>query len=286
MPGLTPRISGPILITGAKGMLGTELSTHFSAQDLVCTDSDRLDITNKREVAQLIQKIRPRWVINAAAYTNVDKAEIEREQAYAINTLGPKNLSEVCEDLGSSLIHFSTEYVFNGKSERPWTEEDLPEPLTPNFYAETKLLGDRAVLESKQNLVVRVQWLYGAKRERFGGLKKLKEFTPLSDQFGAPTWVRDVAQIVSQLMSKDAAGLFHFAYDDHASWLEVYEFVKKEWDLPVRLIPKRSEELNLPAKRPLYGVMSNKKLKAFLGVEKIGSWKDSLRQFLGLVSRA
>ncbi|NBX93547.1 MAG: dTDP-4-dehydrorhamnose reductase [Proteobacteria bacterium] len=286
MPGLTPRISGPILITGAKGMLGTELSTHFSAQDLVCTDSDRLDITNKREVAQLIQKIRPRWVINAAAYTNVDKAEIEREQAYAINTLGPKNLSEVCEDLGSSLIHFSTEYVFNGKSERPWTEEDLPEPLTPNFYAETKLLGDRAVLESKQNLVVRVQWLYGAKRERFSGLKKLKEFTPLSDQFGAPTWVRDVAQIVSQLMSKDAAGLFHFAYDDHASWLEVYEFVKKEWDLPVRLIPKRSEELNLPAKRPLYGVMSNKKLKAFLGVEKIGSWKDSLRQFLGLVSRA
>ena len=105
-------------------------------------------------------------------------------------------------------------------------------------------------------------------------------FTPFIDQFGAPTWTRDVVQVVIRLIERNAEGLFHFAYDDYASWAQVFEFVRDELRLTTRLLPKRTDEVKLPAGRPLFSVMSNRKLVEFLGIPGMGSWKDSLREFL------
>ena len=141
-------------------------------------------------------------------------------------------------------------------------------------------MGDQEVLSQPQNVVLRVQWLYGKKRERFSSLRLKESFTPFMDQFGAPTWTLDIAKVLISLMERDARGLFHFAYDDFASWYEVYELVKQELGLHTQLIPKRSSEVHLPAKRPLNGRLCNHKIKNFLGISSLGSWRDSLKMFL------
>lgn len=279
---------GPILITGSQGMLGFEFvqyyKKHFPETGVLETYSRTLDITDKLAVDSFLKKYQPEWIINAAAYTEVDKAEIERERAFQINVEGPRNLSKTASEIGAKLIHFSTDYVFNGEGEKPWTETDPPQPVKPNWYAETKLLGEESVLEGPKNLVFRVQWLYGQKKERFSALKQKEVFTPFIDQFGAPTWTLDIVKTVSAVMSKGGSGLFHLAYDDYGSWLEVYEFVKEYWKLPVRLLPKKSIEVSLPARRPLNGRLSNQKIKKLLGVSSLGTWRESLGTFLKQVS--
>lgn len=278
----------PILVTGAFGMLGSdlveEISRVWGKDSVIPTDSRDLDITDRHQVEKFFKHNSISYVINAAAYTDVDGAENEREKAYRINFLGPKNLVEAANPIGIPVVHFSTDYVFDGTGNRPLTEEDKPNPPRPNYYGETKLLGEEAVLKNPINLVLRLQWLYGKKRERFTILKSKSSFTPFEDQWGAPTWTRDVCRVVTQLIQSEAQGLFHFAYDDFANWFEVYSFVRDELKLQTTLLPKKLSEVSLPAKRPNYGVMSNKKLLSSLGMSSMGSWKSSLREFLQTLS--
>ncbi len=274
----------PLLVTGASGMLGSDLVEEIvmsrGRQGVLSTDSKTLDITHRTQVENFLHKNPISYIINAAAYTDVDGAEKEREKAYLINVVGPKNLAEVAGSFGIPVIHFSTDYVFDGTLNRPLTEEDEPNPPKPNYYGETKLLGEREVLQNPANLVLRVQWLYGKRRERFSSLRNKEKFTPFEDQWGAPTWTRDVSRTVVKLIEQKAKGLFHFAYDDFASWAEVFAFVCDEWHLSTQLLPKKSSDINLPARRPSYGVMANRKLLAQLGEKTMGSWQTSLREFL------
>jgi len=281
-------LKGPILITGSKGILGTEfcsyLKNHFPHISVYETCSSILDITDLKAAEAFIKKTNPAWILNTAAYTDVDRAEEERDRAQLVNGRGPGKLSDLAFQLGARLVHFSTDYVFNGEGTRPWSETDLPNPVKPNWYAETKLEGELAVLKNPANLLFRVQWLYGLKKNRFSQLKNKPAFTPFEDQFGAPTWSLDIVTYVLKVMSKGGSGLFHFSYDDYASWFEVYQFVKEEWGLPIQLIPQKADAVHLPAKRPKNGRLSNEKLKQFLGISKIGSWKTSLRAFLSQVN--
>lgn len=280
-------LSGPILISGANGMLGTDLSEHFKKKFgklAIPLNRSELDITNAEQVRHVLRDLNPAVVINAAAYTNVDGAEKERELAHAINAQGPKNLVAACAPKGTLLVHFSSDYVFNGENTIPWKEEDPTDPPKPGYYAETKLEGEKAVLNYKNALVLRVQWLYGKKKDRFSPLKTKKTFTPIIDQRGAPTWTREIAFRVEQLLEKKAHGLFHLSYDDSASWYEVFQLVKQTWNLDVELIPKKSSELGLPAKRPLYCVLDNGKLCNTLGLSGMGSWKKPLLEFLASLS--
>lgn len=259
-------------------MLGTDLLTEFKKAkfEVVGLSHSELDITKGSAIERMIKTNQPHIVINAAAYTNVDGAETEQKAAYSVNVDGPTCLSRACDGAGIKLIHFSTDQVFDGDHDRPWTESDRPNPL--NYYAATKLEGEKAVLEGKNHLVVRVQWLYGEKKERFTQLKNKPTFSPFSDQWGAPTWTRDIAKIIPRLL--DSSGLFHFSYDDFASWSQVFQFVKEKLGLTTQLIPRRTAELNLPARRPLYCVLSNHKLKSELKTNSLGSWRDALSQFL------
>lgn len=280
---------GPILITGSRGMLGSdlvqELSDRWGTSSIVATDHNTLDITDAVQVEYFLKSQPASVIINAAAYTDVDGAETDREKAYSVNAIGPRNLTEIAHKRGVPVVHFSTDYVFDGNQNRPFTEEDLPFPAKPNYYGETKLIGELAVLKNPMNLVLRVQWLYGNQRERFSVLKEKETFTPFDDQWGAPTWTRDVSRIVMDLIETDAKGLFHFAYDDFATWFDVYSFVKNELNLKTQLIPKKVSDINLPARRPKYGVLSNKKLLSHLGRQSVGSWKTSLKEFLNQLKK-
>jgi len=278
------KIPTPILITGAYGMLGSDLveilSKNLGTSNVIATDYDTLDITNDQKVNELLVAKQPKVVINAAAYTDVDKAETEREKALLLNTTGPKVLATACAKYDIKLVHFTTDYVFNGEGSTPWVETDKPNPPKPNYYGETKLWGEQEVLKFEKNLTLRVQWLYGKKRDRFTTLKDKKVFTPFMDQFGAPASTEHVCQILMEMLELDAKGLYHFAYDDYTTWAGVYQFVKEELNLSTELIPKKSCEVKLPATRPLFGAMSNKKLLNLLGRDKMGSWKDPLSAFL------
>lgn len=259
------------------GDLASAFSPLVSDTDLHVLDRKALDITRREDVERL-RELNPAIVINSAAYTNVDGAESERDKAYEINVRGTEHLVQVCRTLGARFVHFGTDQVFDGTGDSPRREIDEARPS--NYYAQTKYLGERAALAYERSLVVRVQWLYGERKDRFTILKGREVFTPFSDQFGAPTWTREIARVLVRLLAGAASGLFHFAYDDYASWAEVYEFVKSELRLSTRLIPKRTEEVALPAKRPRFSVMSNRKLVEFLGVDGMGSWKKPLGEFL------
>lgn len=275
-------MTGKVLITGANGMLGSDLvelfSNRLSPSLVVPKDRNQLDISRWQSVGAVFREVEPTVVINAAAYTNVDGAEKERELAYAVNVTGVANLVEWCQEYGAKLIHFSTDQVFDGATQTPRTEEELPKPL--NYYAETKWLGEKEALRYPQSLVLRVQWLYGKKKDRFSPLKEKTLFTPFADQYGAPMPTAVIAQTVYELLEKNVSGLYHLSYDDYASWAEVFQFVKEYWKLNLTLEPKLTAQMNLPAKRPLFSVLSNEKLCRALGRPNFGSWKTALESFL------
>jgi dTDP-4-dehydrorhamnose reductase len=170
----------------------------FSVESVLALGRGELDITSKESIRSVFSAVRPTWVFNTAAYTSVDGAEGEKEKAEAINAEGPAFLADACRASGARLVHFGTDQVFDGRAQAPRTEAEIPVPS--NHYAATKLRGEQAVLQNKGNLVLRVQWLYGEKKDRFSVLRQKKEFSPFSDQVGAPTWTREIARALCVLL--------------------------------------------------------------------------------------
>lgn len=273
-----------VFILGANGMLGSDLLLEaqrlLPKESIAAPGSKELNLSQNSKIFEFCRQFRPTVILNGAAYTNVDGAETEREKAYQANVLGPKSLVEACREFKSKLVHFSTDYVFSGAPGHIWTEEDTPVPPQPNYYAQTKLEGEKIVAQLSDSITLRVQWLYGKKKDKFLALKEKAVATPFVDQLGSPSWTREIARTVFKLLERDAAGLFHFAYDDSTSWLEVYQLVKERLSLSVELVPKRLSEVPLVAKRPLNCVMSNRKLCQALGVSSMGSWKTPFAEFL------
>lgn len=263
-------------------MLGSDLLSalrrRFPSRPILAPTRRELDVTDSDSVHAFVRASRPAIVVNASAFTAVDAAESDRAAARALNGLGPAHLASACRETGARLVHFGTDQVFDGSGERPWTERDLPSPA--NHYAETKLEGEKAALESDSALVLRVQWLYGAKKDRFTGPLAQERFTPFSDQFGAPTWTCDVAEMTADALERGLTGLYHLAYDDWASWAEVYAFARELLGSRTRLEPLLTSAIPLPARRPLNSRLSNQKLRAALGRTGLGSWRDRLRAFL------
>ncbi len=281
--GWTESLTGPVLITGARGMLGWEWARRLDtlAIPAVALGRDELDVTDEASIERAFSKYRPSIVVHCAAYTNVDKAETEREAARLSNAVSPGLVAKACRKHGARMVHYGTDQVFDGSGSVPRTETDRPKPL--NQYASTKLEGETPVLDLPGSLVIRVQWLYGEKKDRFTPLKDKELFTPFADQIGAPTWTRDIVDISLSLLYRNASGLFHLSYDDHASWAQVFERVKSTLGYKVKLEPKLTKDFSLPAARPLFSVLSNRKLCTALGVSGLGSWKESLDEFLKTV---
>ncbi|WP_235272247.1 dTDP-4-dehydrorhamnose reductase [Methanosarcina mazei] len=256
------------LIIGASGMLGSDLCKVFP--DAVKLTHHDLDITDREQVIESILKIKPDVVINAAAYTNVDGCEDNKELALQVNGYGPGYIAEACARAGAKLVHFSTDYVFNG-SKKEYVESDIPDPI--NVYGDSKLLGEKKIIENMDDYrIVRISWLFGIHGKNFvetmlklsGEMDTVKV---VNDQFGKPTYTMDLASKVKEIIELDP-GIYHITNDGICSW---YEFASSIID---NVIPCTSEEFPRKAKRPKYSVLVNTK------TEPMRHWREALKDYL------
>jgi dTDP-4-dehydrorhamnose reductase len=280
-----------ILVTGANGQLGLclqELSKLYPAIDFVFYGSKELDITNKESVNSVFQKSNFDFCINCAAYTAVDLAESDTEKANDVNVLGVENLAKACKNSNTKLIHISTDFVFDGTSNIPYTETDKTKPLS--VYGKTKLDGEIAIQNTLEEFfVLRTSWLYSEYANNF--MKTMlrlsnerSELGVISDQVGSPTYAKDLARVIINIIEPDSNsyGIYHYSNEGVASW---YDFAKAIFDLSntkiiVNAIP--SSSYPTPAKRPHYSVLDKSKLKTDLGIE-IPYWRDSLKEAISFL---
>jgi dTDP-4-dehydrorhamnose reductase len=279
-----------LLLLGANGQLGAELqATCPEGIHLIPTDHDTLDITQEEQIIAALEQHQPDIVINAAAYTAVDKAESDTERAYAINHLAAATLAQETAKRGIYLLHVSTDFVFDGRQSTPYAPTDPSNPL--GVYGASKLAGEQAVLEyGKLACIVRTSWLYGASGHNFVKtmLRLMSERESLGvvyDQVGTPTWTNTLAQTLWAFTTHKPAGLFHCADSGVASWYDFAIAIQEEamamgmLDKAIPVKALRTEEYPLPAKRPAFSVMDKRATEQLLGYST-PHWRVSLRQML------
>lgn len=278
-----------IWVCGANGMLGSHFTRLLNERKIpfVATGSQEVDITQVDPVNDFMRSQKFTHVINCAAYTQVDQAEKEQKQAYLLNALGPYHLGNSGKRYGTQVIHFSTDYVFDGKGHKPYTEESPCGPL--GAYGLSKLAGEMKLLDELKNAcIIRTSWLYGLPGKNFVAtmLKLMKEREQLRvvvDQVGRPTYCQDLAEATLEML--DQKGIFHFANSDETSWHQfAVEIAKQAKELGFPLIVKQidpipSSEYPTPAQRPSYSTLSTKKIEAVLG-HPPRSWKKALNDYL------
>lgn len=286
-----------ILITGANGQLGQAIraiAPEFSQFSFCFADSHKADITQKQGLVRVFEQVKPDIVINAAAYTAVDKAESEPEKADLINHIGARNIAEVCADFSAKLIHVSTDFVFDGTKKSPYTEQDKPNPQS--VYGATKLDGERAVLSVLPGaVIVRTSWVYSPFGHNFMKTmlrlaQERDELSVVNDQMGTPTNAIDlartlllIADAIGRNSKHDFGGIYHFSNEGACSW---HDFAKKIFELQhisikVNAIP--TSQFPTPAKRPSYSVLDKRKIKEVFGV-KPQAWEVGLQEALSQLS--
>ena len=287
-----------ILLTGKNGQIGWELQrTLAPLGQLVTVDQQEMDLTDPDSIRRVIRQVRPSLIVNAAAYTAVDKAESEPDQAMAVNGVAPAIMAEEAKRLNAAIVHYSTDYVFDGSKKDPYNEDDVPKPL--NVYGQTKLAGERAIQAvGVPHLILRTSWVYAARGKNFllTILKLASEKSELkvvNDQRGAPTWSRMLAEVTSQMLASyyspvcrqagavaDFTGLYHVVSGGKTTWHgfagEILETASRvtPHTLP-KLIPISTADYPLPAIRPRNSCLSNEKLIRTYGLA-IPSWEKSL----------
>lgn len=284
-----------VLLLGAGGQVGYELTRSLTTlAEVTVPDRRQIDLTMPDEqLASAIQHVKPDLVVNAAAYTAVDKAEQEPELAYQINANAPAVMARVCKALNIPLVHFSTDYVFNGDAQSAWTEEAEPAPL--NVYGQSKLEGEQAIQHSGvAHLILRTSWVYGNRGQNFlCTMKRLaaekEQLTIVDDQVGAPTWSRHLADAVSQMVAMSVeqgmefwntkTGVYHLTGGGQGSWYDfacaIFDAMRQaELTVPT-ITPIKSKAYPTPARRPRFSVLDNSKIKAHLGIQ-LPDWRDTL----------
>ncbi|MCI1030025.1 dTDP-4-dehydrorhamnose reductase [Pantoea dispersa] len=270
-----------VLLTGAYGQLGRCLLDRVPAEwVLLACGSAELDITDRPAVERVVKKFRPDVIINAAAYTAVDKAETDRIRAMKVNAIGPENLAIAAHQQGARLIHLSTDYVFDGSKKTPYTESDLPCPI--NFYGLSKWEGEKRVFSVLPDaVVIRTSWVfseYGANfvKTMLRLAETRSEISVVNDQFGCPTYAGDLAQAIITLASRaEAAGVYHYCGDVAVSWCEFAQaiFVAAQRDVLVKGIG--SAQYPMAAARPVNSVLNTVRIAA-LGVEA-SDWQNRVQ---------
>lgn len=275
-----------ILITGANGQLGTELSGLLP--NAILTDAKELDITNKNAVSRFIKRYDINTIINCAAYTAVDAAEDNVIDAVKINSVGPENLAKT----GCKLIQISTDYVFDGSVKRPYKTTDKPFPLS--IYGYTKLLGERAVLRfSPEHVIIRTAWLYSPYGKNFvKTMQKLgaekSEINVVNDQFGTPTYAADLAKAIVEIIpqiNEKKSGIYHFTNMGQCSWYDFACEIMKKSGLKCKVNPIPTSQYKTAAPRPLYSVLDKTKIIDTFGINTPDNWNDALTRCIREISR-
>jgi len=289
-----------ILILGAGGQVGTELQRSFAdAGEVIACDRKAADLSRSEELRTIIAQLRPAVILNAAAYTAVDRAESEAELAMTINGHAPRVLAKEAAKLDALLVHYSTDYVFDGSKKSPWVESDAPNPL--NVYGRTKLSGENAIREvGCKYLIFRTSWVYGPHGHNFLRTmlrlgRERDQLKIVDDQFGAPTSSRAIAEATRLVVDGVAAmnsglGLYHMTCGGETTWCgfarEIFSRKRQEGpDKVPEVIPIASSEYPTPAKRPANSVLSNEKLRSTFGVS-LPDWQSALAATTNILARS
>jgi dTDP-4-dehydrorhamnose reductase len=295
--GVLPVSQAPILVTGGSGQIGYELIRALAPLGpVVAPSSTELDLRDPEQIRRAIRAISPAIVVNAAAYTAVDRAEGEPDVCYAVNATAPGVLADEARRLDIAVVHYSTDYVFAGSADRPYSEADSPAPL--NVYGASKLAGERAVAEAcGVHLIFRTSWVYGARGTNFfRTIRRLArertELRVVDDQRGAPTWSRAIAEATALVLARftdrgrptDAlrarAGTYHLTAAGATTWREfasrIVEHARaREHIMVERVVPVTTEEFGAPAARPRSSVLDTSRAAAMLGVT-LPDWQSQL----------
>ncbi len=296
-----------LLITGANGQVGWHMQRSLATLgELTAIDIEQLDLTDVESVGKFIRDFKPDIVVNAAAYTAVDKAESEPDLARALNVAAPQRIAEECAELGSLMVHYSTDYVYGGSKTEPYVETDATSPLS--VYGETKLAGDRAIIDSGvAYIILRTTWVYDIRGKNFLRTiirlaKEREELRIVGDQFGAPTWARSLAEattiVVARSIERNSetgkwpSGLFHCTAGGRTSWAGFAKAILEEYDdllnwpaetgefggeLKAKSVVEiTTDQYQTPAKRPRNSVLSNAAIAAEFSIV-MPEWRTQLR---------
>ena len=277
-----------VLVTGKQGLLGGAIVREFSsAAEVIALGHGELDVSDANAVATTLSATRPDLVLNCAAYNDVDGAEDDPARALEVNAFGPLALARAAVERDVSLIHFSTDFVFDGEKGSPYTEDDEPNPR--GAYAASKLLGDWLALQAPRSWVLRVESLFGPRapgdkrRSSLGtildGIRRGDEVSVFTDRTVSPSYTADVAQVTRAVIERGApCGLYHCVNSGAATWAEVAAEAARLMGLPLRMQPVTLESADLRAPRPRYCALSNAKL-ASIGIA-MPTWQDALARYL------
>lgn len=282
-----------VLLTGARGQLGSSLSALLAGKqgvELTATDRGTLDVTNREAVLARVRAVRPDWIINATAYTDVERAESEAERAFLVNDVATGHLADAAYEVRSRLLHVSTDYVFSGRFEgppRPYVEEDVPEPL--NVYGASKLAGEiRLSQHPARSLVVRTSWLFGGAGKSFlstmlrvgrSAMDQKKPVRVVNDQWGTPTEVGSFSGQLVRLLGEDLAGLVHAPCSGATTWYQFACAIFEAAGLAVEVQPITTAEYPTKARRPAYSVLDARRLRT-ASLHVLPDWREGLRRAL------
>lgn len=274
-----------ILVTGAKGQLGSDVCEILEKENVphIAADIGELDITKEDEVESFFEENEIDSVIHCAAYTAVDKAEDEKEKCFLVNETGTKNLSLSAAKRGAKILYVSTDYVFRGEGSVPFETSDPKGPL--NVYGESKLAGERAVLENnKKSFVVRTSWVFGEKNTNFIATmlrlsKTHDEVNVVCDQIGSPTYSRHLARLICDIVKTDRFGVYHATNEGFCSWSELAEKTFSTAEKKTVVNPVTSSQYKTRAKRPLNSRLSKASLDEG-GFERLPRWEDAVAEYL------
>lgn len=284
-------MNSKILVTGANGQLGNELRRlckNFPGLEFIYTDVDMLDITNPDAVSVFMEASKPAIVVNCAAYTNVEKAEDDVKGVRKINALAPQVLAAACAMQNAFLIHVSTDYVFDGETSVPYKEDDETNPLS--VYGSSKLEGEEKIKSVFDDyVIIRTSWLYSEFGNNFVRkiIQKGKEqdvVEVVDDQFGSPTYARDLANCIIDMIIKSILnptaylpGVYHYCNQGNCSWAEFAKEIYQIAGIDCKIIPVKSDKYPTKAPRPKYSVLNTSKVREAFGIG-IPNWRDSLKE--------
>ncbi len=278
-----------ILVTGSNGQLGSEikaLARHFTGYNFLFTDLEELDVTDNEAIEHFLNHHRADIIINCAAYTAVDRAENEPEPAAHLNTLAPGWLARQAAKRNALLVHFSTDYVFDGSQTHPYKETDTTNPLS--VYGKTKLAGEQAIFQSgARALILRTSWLYSGHGNNF--VKTIARLAAertqlqvIDDQIGTPTYAADLARCVLYLISRfdyQGPAIYHYSNEGVCTWYQFASLIVEILGLPCEVVPVSTKQYRAPAPRPCYSVLDKQLIRSAYGLS-IPLWDVSLRMFL------
>ena len=267
-----------ILILGKNGMLGHDVLEEFHDYQCSALDIEELDITDKDKVTEIISKIKPDWVINCAAYTEVDNCETNQEHALKVNGEAAGYIAQACNKINANLVHISTDYVFDGKNKNGYNEDDKKNPI--NAYGESKSLGEDLIIKNmKKFSIVRTSWLFGTHGKNFvnsmiNAPKNKDGLKIVDDQIGSPTYTKDLAIAFKKIVKEKKHGIFHVTNSGSCTWFQFADKIFEIMGKKVKLASISSKDINRPAKRPAYSILNNNKL------DKLRNWEFALKDYL------